>query len=159
MPITPYAYEGKTRMWYLPAVADATAPTVSEFTAGTEITSQSTADGVTPNHTENFVATGMLSGFIRNSIGTEGVTFNLRFLRNFDAGGDQAWALFDTRGKIGLLAIINDGADPAASGEAELYPAEFGRRKRVQSGANTHQAFSVQVAVNSDFTDDAIIAI
>lgn len=156
--VTPLAHEGQTRVWYLPAVADDAAPTVAEFTAGTEITSQATADGVMPNHTENFVATDMLTGFIRNSIGTEGLTFALRFLRDFDAGGDAAWALFDTRAKLGRLAIINDGSDPAASGAAEIYPAEFGRRKRVQSGANAHQAFTVQVAINEDYTDDAVIA-
>jgi len=39
-----------------------------------------------------------------------------------------------------------------------VYSATFGRRKGVQSAQDTDQQFTVMVAVNADYTDDAIIA-
>lgn len=153
----PKAHEDQTKAWYVPTIADEAAPTVAEIAAGVELSDSLTADGVSPNHTENVVSTDMLSGFIKQSIGTEGVTFNLRFLRDFD-GTDEVWDTFDTRGKTGYLVLSNDGGTGVAADEVEVYPAEFGRRKRVATGANSHQAFTVLCTVTGDYTDDAVVA-
>ena len=153
----PKAHEGQTKAWYVPAIADEAAPTVAEIAAGVPLSDSFTADGIQPNHTENTVSTEMLSGFIKQSIGTEGVTFNLRFLRDFD-GTDDVWDTFDTRGKVGYLVISNDGGDGSAADVVEVYPAEFGRRKRIATGANSHQAFTVLVTVTDDYDDDAVVA-
>ena len=153
----PIVHEGQTKAWYVPTIADISAPTVAEMGAGVELSDALTADGLSPNHTENVVSTDMLSGFIKQSIGTEGVTFNLRFLRDAD-GTDAVWDIFDTRGKAGYLVISNEGGTGAALDVVEVYPAEFGRRKRVATGANSHQAFTVLCTVKSDYDDDAVVA-
>lgn len=157
MALTPKVYEGNLYARYVPTIADTSAPTVAELGAGVDLTPALTADGVQPNHTENTVSTDMLSGFIKQSIGTEGVTFNLNFLKDFD-GTDPVYDIFDTRGKSGYLVLSRDG-DPVATSVVEVYPAEFGRRKTIQTAANSHQAFSVLVAVSSDFDDDAVVAV
>lgn len=154
----PQPYEGNLEAYYVPAIADKTAPTVAEMTAGTRLTPSLTADGVQPNHTENTVSTDMLSGFIKQSIGTEGVTFNLRMLRDFETSTDTVYDLFDERGKDGFLVLSDTGAGQTAGDVVEVYPAQFGRRKRAQSGANAHNAFTVMCTVDDDFDDDAVVA-
>ena len=154
----PQAYEGNLHVFYVPTIASIAAPTVAEMTAGTPLHDALTADGVTPNHTENTVSTDMLSGFIRTSIGTEGLTFNLRFLRDFESAADEVYDLFDERGKAGYLVLSETGGGQTATDVVEVYPAEFGRRKRVASTGNAHMAFTVLVAVNENYEDDAVVA-
>lgn len=154
----PTVYEGNLHAYWVPTIADESAPTAAEITAGVDLTGSLTADGVSPSHTENMVSTDMLTGFIKQSIGTEGVTFGLTMLRYPDEDPDEPYENFDERGKSGYLVLTSDGA-AAASKVVEVYPAQAGRRKRVQTAANSHQAFSVKIAVSSDFTDDAVVAI
>lgn len=154
----PQPYEGNLKAYYVPSIVDKSAPTAAEMAAGTPLTPSLTADGVQPNHTENTVSTDMLSGFIRQSIGTEGVTFNLRMLRDFETATDTVYDLFDERGKDGFLVLSDNGGGLTAGDVVEVYPAQFGRRKRVQSAGNVHNAYTVMVTVDDDFDDDAVVA-
>lgn len=156
---SPTVYEGNLHAHWVPSIADESAPTVTEIEAGVELTPSLTADGVSPNHTENTVSTDMLSGFIKQSVGTEGVTFNLTMLRYPDEDPDEPYDNFDTRGKSGYLVLANDSDGTTSGDVVEVYPAEAGRRKRVQTAANSHQAFTVLVTVSDDFTDDATVAV
>jgi len=156
--MTTRPYEGNLNAYYVPTIADPAAPTDTEITAGVPLTPGLVATGVSPNHTENTVSTPMLSGFIRQNIGTEGLTFQLQFIYDPDTTEtDDIWGNFDTRGKAGYLMLVPDGAS-AVGERAEVYSATFGRRKGVQSAQDTDQQFTVMVAVNADYTDDAIIA-
>lgn len=158
---TPVVHEGKLWAGIAPAVADISAPTVAELGAATDLTPALTADGLSPNHTENVVSTDMLTGFIRQSIGTEGIGFDLTFLYYLDNGTDnEAWDYFDERGKAGFLVVgrTADGATPVASDVVEVYPVESGRRKMMNSGANAHQKFTVKFVGTEDYDDAAVVA-
>jgi hypothetical protein len=155
--VTPVVHEGFLHVYVLPAVAsaDMSQVTAAEITAGVDLTPAITADGYSPNPTQNTVSTDMLTGFIKQSIGTEGASFDLTFVREKDTNGD-VWDYFDERGKSGFLVVTPFGA--AAAGEhAEVYPVEFARRRWVSSGANAHQKFQVMCVVTRDYNDDAAI--
>jgi hypothetical protein len=152
----PAVHEGNLHVYVVPTVANNAAPTVAEITAGVDVTPGITADGFSPNITENTVSTDMLTGFIRQSIGTEGIGFNLTVLREKDVNG-AIWDYFDARGKAGNLVVCPFGA-AAAGQHAEVYPIESGRRKWVASGANAHQKFSVLIVGTDDYNDDATVA-
>lgn len=154
----PQPYEGNLKAYWVPTIADKAAPTAAEMTAGIDLSDQLTADGVSPNHTENTVSTDMLSGFIKQSIGTEGLTFNLRFLRDFEAATDTVYDNFDARGKDGFLVLSETGGGQTSGDVVEVYPAQAGRRKRIASTGNAHIAFSVLVTVDDDYVDDAVVA-
>lgn len=151
-------YEGNLKAYYLPTVANLAAPTVAEITAGTEMTPALVASGVSPNHTENTVSTPMLTGFIRQNIGTEGITFNLQMIYDPDTTAvSDVYALFDTRGKAGVLLLAPEG-DVAATAVVQTYQATFGRRKLVQSAQDTDMQYTVMVAVNADYNDAAVVS-
>jgi hypothetical protein len=155
--VTPVVHEGFLHVYVVPAVASATLAevTVAEIAAGVDLTPAITADGYSPNPTQNTVSTDMLTGFIKQSIGTEGASFDLTFVRAKDDNGD-AWDYFDERGKAGFLVVCPFGA--AADGQpAEIYPCEFARRRWVSSGANAHQKFQVMAVATRDYNDDASV--
>jgi hypothetical protein len=155
----PIVHEGKLKAVLAPTVANLNAPTAAEIAAGIDLEPALTADGISPSHTENLVSTETLSGFIRQSIGTEGVAFDLTFLRYAVNGTDnEAWDYFDARGKVGVLILASEGS-LAAGSVAECYPVESGRRKRLASGANAHQKFTVKFAGTDDYVDDAVVAV
>lgn len=157
MSYTPTVHEGSLHLYVIPSVAkaDLSEVTTAEIEAGVDLTPAITADGFAPNITENTVSTDMLTGFIRQSIGTEGIGFALTFLRAKDTNGD-IWDYFDERGKDGFLVVCPFG--PADENEhAEIYPIESGRRKWVASGANAHEKFSVTIVGTDDYNDDATV--
>lgn len=155
----PLVHEGKLKVRLAPAVANKAAPTTAEINAAIDLEPALTADGFSPTHTENTVSTDMLSGFIRQSIGTEGVGFDLTFLRYAKNGTDNAvWDYFDERGGQGFLIVASEGS-MAAGAVVEVYPVEHGRRKRVASGANAHQKFTVKFVGTEDYRDDAVVGI
>jgi hypothetical protein len=153
---TPVVHEGFLHVYVVPAVARRRWPgDRAEIAAGVDLTPAITADGYSPNPTQNTVSTDMLTGFIKQSIGTEGASFDLTFVREKDTNGD-VWDYFDERGKNGFLVVCPFGAAEAAQ-HAEVYPIEFARRRWVSSGANAHQKFQVMVSRPDDYNDDATI--
>jgi hypothetical protein len=157
---TPIVHEGELWVGWVETIADTSAPTTTELGTAVDLTPALTADGWAPNHTENTVSTDMLTGFIRQSIGTEGIGFDLTFLRFIDTATDnEAFDLFDERGKVGFLVVASTGGvAPVSADTVEVYPVEAGRRKRMASGANAHQKFTVKFVGNENYVDDAVVA-
>lgn len=150
-------YENNFFVHYLPAVADISAPTVAEIAAGVDLTPGLVANGVAWNMTQNTVSTAMLTGFIRQNVGTEGAAATLTFIYDPDTAAiDDIYNLFDTRGKNGFLLVAQ--VAPVALTPCEVYPGSFGRRKRVASAQDTDQQFTVMFACNADYDDDAVVA-
>lgn len=150
-------YENNFFVYYIPAIADATLATVTaaEITAGTDLTPGLIANGVQWNMTQNTVSTPMLTGFIRQNVGTEGAAATLQFIYDPDTVDLAAiYDLFATRGLNGFLWISQE--EPTTTGVAgEVYPGSFGRRKRVASAQDTDQQFTVMFACNADYNDAA----
>lgn len=150
-------YEGHTWVYALTAVpAIPSSPTVAELESGVLLEPAMTADGLNPDNLENVVSTALLSGFTRQTIGTEGVTFDLRMVLDRDTPAlAAAWDFFNQRNKPGCLVVV-DGP-PVEDARAAVYPCRFGRRRPVGSAADTIQQFSVKVAVNRRPTDNAVV--
>jgi hypothetical protein len=151
----PVVHEGFLHLYVVPdiASADLSQVTEAELAAGIDVTVGITADGFSPNVTENTVSTDMLTGFIKQSVGTEGIGFNLQVIREKDTNG-AIWSYFDERGKNGYLVVCPFGPGEAGA-HAEVYPIESGRRKWVAAGANAHQKFTVMIVGTDDYNDDA----
>lgn len=86
----PVVHEGNLHLYAVPSIANLAVPTMAEINAGVDLTPALTADRFSPTNTENTVSTDMLTGFIKQSIGTEGIGFDLTFLREAANGGDAA---------------------------------------------------------------------
>lgn len=154
-------YENNFFAYYVPAIADATLAEVSqtEIDAGTPLTPGLIANGVQWNMTQNTVSTPMLTGFIRQNVGTEGAAATLQFVYDPDSTEEAAiYDLFDVRGLNGFLVLAQVELD-AAPQDCEIYPGTFGRRKRVATAQDTDQQYTVMFACNADYNDAASTAV
>jgi hypothetical protein len=149
--------EGKVKAYFLPSVADISAPTVAEITAGTNLTPQLPTAGLEISFTENNASVSMIDeGFTAEAVGTYGATAALTFTRDSVAGDDDAWTLFE-RGLEGFLLISRFGT-PAAASRVEVYPIESHNPTPLAPAENDFQKMRVTLAVNAEPDLKAVVA-
>lgn len=152
----PFAFENNFHAYFVPTIADTAAPTMTEIGAGVPLTPSLLGDGVTFNRTNNNTSTQMLDGWTKSSIGSRGLTIDLSFIIDYDAG-DAIWDNFDEDGLAGHLVVVRRG-EAAAAAVAEVYTGTFGKRQGAGSAVDTDQTFTVAMAVGERPVDDAVIA-
>ena len=151
---TKYPFEEFTRVAWLPAVADLSAPTTAEIAAGTELSCLLTRDGLSPNLTTNGVDGGSLCDrFDAQTAGSVSASPTLKFWRfdPTDSPGDEAWDLVNW-GDSGALIIrrgIRVSVAWAASQAVEAYAGQFGEPQPLASAANTNQSFEVGLFISA----------
>lgn len=150
-------YEGRTKVHFLPTIGDESAPTSTEITAGTDLTTYITKDGVNPGTTNNRIDTaGIDSAFDSQIHGSWGAEMQLTCMR--DDTTDTAWTTLQ-RGTQGFIVIgYNSPAGIVATEEVEVWPVEFGTPLMQPSAANTMERFIADAAIAEPPTLDAIAA-
>lgn len=143
------AAEGQIKVYYVPTIANTSAPTVAEaITAGTNITPFLTKDGLSTPTTQNTVDTASLnSSWDSQQIGSEGGSITLTIFRD-DTTETNGFALF-TRGLKGYLMVSRFGT-PVATDKVEIWPIEGHRAIPMPSAANEAQKATVTLAVTGD---------
>lgn len=145
-----YVHEGMTKVSWVPTIADVSAPTVAELTAGTDITTLLTKDGLNISLSQNTVDNSSLAEtFDAQVVGSWGGSVSLTFKR--DGATDTAWDLF-TYGETGYVVVRRgeayDGAF-AASDKLEVYPAQAGEPIPNATAANQQATATVTMAVTA----------
>lgn len=151
------AHENKVKVFWLTALDDATLAevTVAEIAAGTELSAQNTADGLSVGGTDNRASIDMMdTGKIAEFPGTYSRTTDLKFARDDDDTDDVAWELFE-HGLEGFLVVSDFGA-PVAGSRVSIYKgASFDPRKE-PSAANTFQQYTVAFGF-TDWEEKALV--
>lgn len=150
-------YEGRTKIHWVTTVADQAAPTAAEISAGVDLTPFVTKDGYQPNATNNTIDTGGIDDDFNSQIqGSYGADFSLVCMRD-----DTADTAFTTLVRLaqGFIVVGLDSAGGiAATDVVEVWPAELGTPNMANSGQDTLQTFTVNAAVASPPTLDAVVA-
>lgn len=148
-------YDGNLYVYFLPAVADISAPTVAEITAGDLLSDQMKVEDLdipwSENEYDNSKAT---SAFQATGVGTYGagpITITL------DDNDDKV--LFDSfaRGDTGFLLVSRHGAAVATS-RVEVYPVECHGSKPMNGTTNDKVKFTSRFAVTTDPDLEATVA-
>jgi len=140
-------HEGNTLVYWITTIADINAPTVAEITAGTNLTSHITKDGVNFTTSGNRVDTpGIDATFDAQVAGSWGATGALKMFRD-DTDETDTWDTF-SQGLNGYVLIGRFGS-VAATEVVEVYPVEVVAVMPEASTANEAQKFSVEFAVTS----------
>lgn len=149
-------YEGRVKVHYIATIADEAAPTEAEITAGTDLTTFITKDGVNPGTTNNRIDTaGIDSAFDSQIHGSWGAEFQLTCMR--DDTADTAWTTLQ-RGTQGYLLVGYDSAAGVSAGDTvQVWPVEFGTPLMQPSAANTVQMFVADVAIAEPPTLEATV--
>lgn len=144
--------DGNTRVAWVPAIANKTAPTTAELGAGLLLQSLVTADGLAgfEPETADVDTTSLASTFNTVTIGRDAFSGTMLRLKKQD-GTDTA---FNTliRGAAGYIVIRRDILESTAwatSQKVEVYPVVCGQTKRLNPEANTVARYEVPTKITS----------
>jgi len=153
--------DGRTRVAYVPSIANPAAPTVDELNAGLLLQDVMTADGLVgfEASTAEVDTSSLGSTFDTKTIGRDSFSGTLlRFKKQ--TGSDPAYTTL-TRGTDGYIVIRRDVAKDTgwASGQdVEVYPIICGRRRNLPPEANSVRRYEVPTMITDDPELDAVVA-
>ena len=155
-PVGTRNHEQNTRVVWVPTIADTSAPTAAELSAGTDITSYLTKDGLETPADQNMVDNaGLDTNFNAQGVGNYGGGITLKCFRT---STDAAWDLF-VYGTEGYVVVARDSIGGIASGDdVEVYPAQMHQPVMMNTAENERQKFSAKLAVTSAPVDGTVAA-
>jgi len=142
-------FEGQYTVTWVTTIADKTAPTDSEITAGTDLTSFVTKDGVRLNSRFNRVDSATIDEtFDAQLPGSTGADVEVRF--KMDDTTDTPFSTLGTYGTAGFLVVGHFGASADTAGdEVSVFPAATGDPQIQNSAANEQQSWVCPLAITS----------
>lgn len=152
-------YEGTVNVYWAPAVADISAPTLAELGAATDITCYLTKDGLAVNiATNNVDSAALCETFDAQIPGSWGADIQLTGFR--DDYDDVLWdlAVYGTEGYLIVEPYGEPDELPLAGAQVEVYPATMHQKAPANSAANTQQRFTLALPVRSRPDLDAIVS-
>lgn len=139
-----YSSDGRVKIFAVPSVADKSAPTTTELTAGVDLTAFFPKDGLNPAITQNSVDTSSLADVFDTAVpGTEGGDIPLTLQR--DNVTDTAWDHF-TRDLDEFLVVRRGplASDAFAIGDnVEVYDFISQHPQPNQTATNAVDTFTV----------------
>lgn len=145
--------------WLDTAPADPAAPTVTEITAGTDITPFIPKDGFNPGTSNNRVAAGDLStAFDAEVMGSHGSQLTVSSFMDDGAGSNTAFDTYGVRGATGAIVVCWRAA-AAADEPCFVWPdVEAGSPILPTTAANERQTFDAEFAVRAEPDYHATVA-
>lgn len=148
------------RVWVLTAVADTTAPTVAEITAGVEITADLPAP-LNFSGTTNYIDTSDISDRQdKNQVGTISLD-NLDFEIYRDKTSQVAYDALDNETDYFILKFEGGniaGADPAADDVCDVATVTVGIKSDVSSPRNDSRRITVPAGIRAAIDWDSVVA-
>jgi hypothetical protein len=167
-----YGTSGQLGLYFVPTIADITAPTVTEITAGVDLQNFVTRDGVKTPNTGNTVDSSTVGNRFTTTVPgtTGGDAATLTCHRDSKGTDDTAWTTF-TEGSQGFLAVARAGwaqsvttglGDPAAlpveGDRCEIYPVAVLTRAMADTAENQTSRFDAQLPITAPPALDAVVA-
>jgi len=167
-----YGTTGNISVRYVPTIADISAPTVAEITAGVNLSHHMTRDGLKTPFTGNTIdASDAGSQFNSTAPGTYGGdALEYTGHRDSKAATDLAWTTLEF-GVTGFLVVARagfaQGADtglgtpdgaPTVGDRCEVYPISVISRAPADTADNQTSQFTAQAAITGEPAQDAVVA-
>jgi hypothetical protein len=154
--------DGMTRVYYVPTIANPSAPTVAELNAGTNLTSTLTAAGLegfeaSPGEVDN---TALSSTFDTKLPGVSSFS-GTRLILKKQATGDTVFTLmtaFNTAGYIVIRRNVLQATAWTIGQVAQVYPINTGQFDYLAPERNTVTRYWVAVPISAAPTYTAVVA-
>ncbi len=153
--------DGKTRVAYVSAIADPTAPTTTELNVGMLLQSTMTADGLIgfEADTADVDNSSLASTFDTKTVGRDSFSGTMLRLKK-QSGTDTIYNTLQ-KGVTGYIVIrrYTDQATAWAAGDkVNVYPVTFGRERELPPEANTVARYEMPAKISSEPTLRATVA-
>jgi len=144
--------DGKTRVYWVPTVANINAPTTTELNAGMDLTSTMTADGrsgFNPD-TADVDTSSLASTFTTNVNGRTSFS-NTQLTLKRQSGTDTIFTTLtrDTAGYVVIRRSMTQSTAWASSQAIEVYPALCEEVSRMDPAPNTVERYTIGIKITS----------
>ncbi|MEV7422872.1 hypothetical protein [Streptomyces sp. NPDC091212] len=167
-----YGTTGRIAIVFAPVVADPSAPTIAEISAGTNLSDHVTRDGLkTPSSGNTIDSADIGSRFNKTSPGTYGGdAAEITAHRDSQSTSDLAWNTLE-QDAIGFLIVGRSGfgqsattglgtknGTPTAGDRVEVLPITVISRAMNDTGDNETSKFTASLAITGEPEQDAVVA-
>lgn len=154
------AHEQNYRVTWVPTIANPAAPTVSELTAGVELSGRITPTGLTREPSTDRKDTSKLnSTFSTQSTGRRSYNLSVTFVREVaDTGGLEAALTYKAIGHLVIRDSIISTTNYVAAQKVEVYPAQADSPSKAAPAVNEDQMITVGFAMRADAELNAVVA-
>lgn len=153
--------DGNIKVTYVPSIANISAPTTTELTAGTDLECLITADGFQPTVNEEVVSVPKLCETISaEAPGRATHQIVLTMVRQDESAEDVGWTTM-LRGTSGYLVVrygVAYDTAYAVSDDVQVFPGKSGERRPQPPEANGATQFQSQWYVSAQPDMDAVVA-
>ena len=151
--------DGMTKVSYVPTISNVSAPTTTELNAGTGLESFLTPDGLGMEFGNDEVDTTALSSTFSATLpGRRTISTELTLKHQGDASAPFSTFAGKPEGYIVVRRNLAATTAWTAAQTVEVYPVQFGIRRRVAPAANEVLKFTVQAFHTSAPTFGATVA-
>lgn len=153
--------DGKTRVYWVTAIADISAPTVAELDAGSDFTERITPDGLAiPAETADVDNSSLASTFTTMRVGRRSFSPEVTFKRGDTVADDLPWTTltYQTQGYLVVRRILAYTTAWTAGQECEVYPVECGERNSIPPAANEVAKFTSKMTLRAQPNTSAVVA-
>jgi hypothetical protein len=144
--------DGKTRVYWVSAIASQAAPTTTELNAGIDLTSTLTADGLAgfQPDTADVDSSSLASLFTSNVNGRTSFS-NTQLTLKKQSGTDTIFTTLvrDAAGFLVIRRSIAQGTAWASTQAIEVYPVVCEEVARVDPGANTMERYAIGLKITA----------
>ncbi|HEY9473586.1 MAG TPA: hypothetical protein VIS06_06995 [Mycobacteriales bacterium] len=140
-----------TRLDWVPTIANLSAPTTTELTAGTHLTDQIPPDGFDPGVDTAAIDTSALSGKTHTEQGGRDTHKIVLTIKRVSGTDTVASTLI--KGATGFLVVRRGTATAtayAADDTVEIYPGECSAQKNMATAENAVDKYQVQIFVTGE---------
>lgn len=154
--------DGRTRVAYVPAIANVAAPTVAELNAGILLNSIITPDGLVGFEatTADVDTSALDSEYDTVDVGRDSFSGTMLRLKK-QTTGDTTFTTLGAKGVTGFNVIRRDLAATtawASSQNVEVYPIKTGRRRNLAPEKNSVRKYEVPMKIYVAPNIDAVVA-
>lgn len=150
--------DGFTRVWWVTTLSSLTSPTATQISAGVDLTSFITKDGLDVQPDQSMVdTTSLLSTTETEDLGMAKVATTLTMKR---ASTDTAWTTFaaNPSGYLVIRRGVAVATAATAAQKCEVYTARAANRIPIKPTANEVEKFTVTLANQADHVIEATMA-
>lgn len=155
-------YDGQLKVSWVATIGSIAGPTVAELTAGTDISSDITPDGLTTGFDTAAVDNSALNSTFNTSlVGRSTPQLSITFKMFYSDGTDRPARTTLVRGASGYLVVRRNKTSSGAfvaTDKVEVYPAQCGKPSPANAAANEVQKATVSLFPSADPNTSAVVA-
>lgn len=155
------SHDAMYHVYFVPTIADLSAPTTTEITSGTRLDPRMTPTGLTRDASTDTKDTSKLnSTFSTQAVGRRSFNLSIEIVREVgDTSGVEAALQYGVLGNLVVCDEVDSGTALASGDKVEVYPVQVGQGNKSAPAANEDQKITYSFMNTADPVLDAAMGV